>query len=340
MFLAHYPVLYEHFSNENVTQQKQQHPDWPELCRQRLHCRRACRKALTKFSERNHLCENLSYGAFREIDQDVISIYGMEMVLDAVTYPPMSEECLTLEYYRDKCESHYKRIRIRKSLLDIMSRSSPEPKHRIYLDGMIAFSQLMQLSSYKADPNYVRKQLDEVILPAILETIRIQHEDHPVLDADLEELSAAELKEDRWNDVDSERILDCMNLVLFHQLGFTGYRGDTTNVRTSYIEEVVRSKMGIPITLSLIYLICAHRLGVHLEPLAYMPRRFMLLWKAHPSLNYVDPYEYGKRRNRQQVEEVIRAPLSDNNVQPSPTSAVSLEIYSFNTPQFVFVFSC
>ena len=50
--------------------------------------------------------------------------------------------------------------------------------------------------------------------------------------------------------------------VLFDEEGFTGNEDDYYNTANSYLPEVLRTKRGLPITLSLVYKIVAERLGL------------------------------------------------------------------------------
>jgi regulator of sirC expression with transglutaminase-like and TPR domain len=50
--------------------------------------------------------------------------------------------------------------------------------------------------------------------------------------------------------------------VLFDEEGFTGNEDDYYNTANSYLPEVLRTKRGLPITLSLVYKVVAERLGL------------------------------------------------------------------------------
>lgn len=58
----------------------------------------------------------------------------------------------------------------------------------------------------------------------------------------------------------------------------TGNSEDYYNLKNSLINEVLTSKKGIPISLSIIYMAVCHRLGILLEPVNY-PSHFVMKWK-------------------------------------------------------------
>ena len=66
-----------------------------------------------------------------------------------------------------------------------------------------------------------------------------------------------------------------INRVLFHEQGFRGAGKKFENPDNSIVHKVLKSKQGLPITLSLIYILVARRVGLDLEPIG-LPGRFMV----------------------------------------------------------------
>ena len=101
-------------------------------------------------------------------------------------------------------------------------------------------------------------------------------------------------------------ILDCAN----QQLEVEGFAGNSENYYVpdnSFINRVLETKLGIPISLSLMYSSVLARLGVICEPVNF-PRHFLLRWLEHPELagegaeyTYIDVYSAGKRLTKQQA---------------------------------------
>ncbi|HWR34567.1 MAG TPA: transglutaminase-like domain-containing protein [Clostridia bacterium] len=74
---------------------------------------------------------------------------------------------------------------------------------------------------------------------------------------------------------ESARIIDAVNRVLFQEEGFRGNRTDYYDPRNSYLNEVIDRKLGIPITLSVLYMEVARRVGLPLFGVG-MPGHFLL----------------------------------------------------------------
>jgi len=90
--------------------------------------------------------------------------------------------------------------------------------------------------------------------------------------------------------------LDALVLHLFAELGFAGDQLDYYDPANSYLDEVMRRRRGIPITLSVLALSVGHRLGVPLDGVG-MPGHFLLRDRVDREL-FVDPYHGGAALDR------------------------------------------
>lgn len=88
-------------------------------------------------------------------------------------------------------------------------------------------------------------------------------------------------------------VLHAMNSVLFEQERFRGNRVDYYNPQNSFLNRVLERRLGIPLTLSLIYMEVGKRLGLQLEGIG-MPFHFIVRCALQESPIYIDPYERGK----------------------------------------------
>jgi len=79
-----------------------------------------------------------------------------------------------------------------------------------------------------------------------------------------------------------------LNRLLFDEQGFTGNRGDYYDPRNSYLNEVIDRRTGIPITLCLIYIGVAQRLGLEAAGVSF-PGHFLTRVEA-PETLIVDPF--------------------------------------------------
>lgn len=85
--------------------------------------------------------------------------------------------------------------------------------------------------------------------------------------------------------------LDGVRRYLFTELGFAGTRGDYYDPDNSCLDQVLRRRVGIPITLSLLMLEVGRRLGVPLAGVS-MPGHFLVRDKVDPGV-FVDPFARG-----------------------------------------------
>ena len=84
-----------------------------------------------------------------------------------------------------------------------------------------------------------------------------------------------------------------INRVLFHENSFRGAGKDFENPDNSFIHKVVESKKGLPITLSLIYILVARRIGLELDPIG-LPGRFMVGCFLEKVPFYIDVWAGGR----------------------------------------------
>ena len=72
-------------------------------------------------------------------------------------------------------------------------------------------------------------------------------------------------------------ILNIANEYLGNE-GYVGNRNDYYNADNSYINKIFQTKLGIPISLSLLYLCLVGRFGVVVKPINF-PRHFLVRWE-------------------------------------------------------------
>ena len=85
--------------------------------------------------------------------------------------------------------------------------------------------------------------------------------------------------------------INALNEHLFDELGFAGNMHEYYDPRNSLLNEVVERRLGIPITLSLLYIEIGARLGVPLAGVG-MPGHFLVRHVDEGGL-YVDPFNRG-----------------------------------------------
>lgn len=91
-----------------------------------------------------------------------------------------------------------------------------------------------------------------------------------------------------------------INRVLFHELGFRGNVAHYNDPLNSLIHRVLERRTGLPLTLSIIYLLVADRCGVTLEPVA-LPGHFVVGCFTEDDPLYIDPFRGGVVSSREDI---------------------------------------
>jgi regulator of sirC expression with transglutaminase-like and TPR domain len=105
-----------------------------------------------------------------------------------------------------------------------------------------------------------------------------------------------------------------INRVLFHEWGFHGNVEHYTDPRNSFLDQVLERRTGIPLSLSIVYLLVAERLGVDLEPVG-LPGHFIVGCFVDDLPFFIDPFDRGVFRDGDEIFELLRA----NNIVPKTT---------------------
>jgi regulator of sirC expression with transglutaminase-like and TPR domain len=89
------------------------------------------------------------------------------------------------------------------------------------------------------------------------------------------------------------KVLRTINRYLFEELGFQGNQAEYYDPRNSFFNQVLERRLGIPITLSLLYLEVAERLGIPMVGINF-PGHFLIRLRQ-PNLEFlVDPFAGGE----------------------------------------------
>lgn len=111
-----------------------------------------------------------------------------------------------------------------------------------------------------------------------------------------------------------------MNRVLFHENGFRGNIEHYTDPLNSFLPLVLERRKGIPLSLSIVYLLVAQRLGIDLEPVG-LPGHFMVGCYLEDAPLFIDPFEQGAFRTPEEVFALIKAgPIAPKISDLAPTT--------------------
>jgi regulator of sirC expression with transglutaminase-like and TPR domain len=88
-------------------------------------------------------------------------------------------------------------------------------------------------------------------------------------------------------------ILQALNRVLIEEEGYRGNQEDYYDPRNSFLNDVIDRKLGIPITLSVLYLEVARRLSFPLVGVSF-PGHFLVRHQSQERDFFVDPFHRGE----------------------------------------------
>lgn len=169
------------------------------------------------------------------------------------------------------------------------------------------------------------------LLKASLLLARLDNEDVDV-DAycqQFERLAEDATAEVKGGKSEAEKLV-LLNRFLFEQCGFHGSRNDYYNRANSYLNEVLDDREGLPITLSVLYMELARRIGIEVVGVG-LPGHFIA--KHIPSEGkeqLIDVFEGGTLMSREQaaekVADIAGIKLRDEHLEPASSKAILLRM--------------
>jgi regulator of sirC expression with transglutaminase-like and TPR domain len=143
---------------------------------------------------------------------------------------------------------------------------------------------------------YLKSARDEDI-PLLWASLLIARDEYADLD-----MAAVEASVDTWcaSLRDSIRALahpvqavHALNRFVFDEQGFAGNNDDYYDPRNSYLNEVISRRLGNPISLAIVQLELARRLGLPMQGVSF-PGHFLLRFPVDDGLLILDPYHRGR----------------------------------------------
>jgi regulator of sirC expression with transglutaminase-like and TPR domain len=99
-------------------------------------------------------------------------------------------------------------------------------------------------------------------------------------------------------------LIAAVNFTLFEELGFRGNRGSYYDPRNSFLNEVIDRRIGIPITLTVVYIEVAKRIGFPIKGVG-MPGHFIAKHEAESGDFLIDPFNDGRLLGRRACSELV-----------------------------------
>jgi regulator of sirC expression with transglutaminase-like and TPR domain len=123
----------------------------------------------------------------------------------------------------------------------------------------------------------------------------------------LDEIAAA-IKRRLAYDAFAEQKVLALNYYLFNEMHFSGNVDDYYDPRNNYLNEVIERRIGIPITLSILYLEIGKRLGLNLKGVSF-PGHFLVKLSVKRGQLVLDPFTGGNAQSeadlRQRLAQVL-----------------------------------
>lgn len=104
-----------------------------------------------------------------------------------------------------------------------------------------------------------------------------------------------------------------LQAVLFDEEGFRGNVDDYYDPRNSYLNEVIDRRLGIPITLSIIFMHIARAVGLDAAGVG-LPGHYIVKVQFELSEVYVDPFHEGRTMQVREIDELL-VDLSNGRVR-------------------------
>jgi regulator of sirC expression with transglutaminase-like and TPR domain len=100
------------------------------------------------------------------------------------------------------------------------------------------------------------------------------------------------------------KLIEGLNRFLFDEEGFRGNSEDYYNPTNSFLNEVIDRKKGIPITLSILYMEIARRLGLPLLGVGF-PGHFIVKYQTEDQEILIDPFHRGALLSAEDCQETL-----------------------------------
>ncbi len=118
-------------------------------------------------------------------------------------------------------------------------------------------------------------------------------------------------------------IVRALNRVVYHEFGYRGEPDENPDPGTVLIGDVLALRRGIPMSLGILYLLLARRLGLNFEPVM-LPERFLLGYMRDRDPFFVDPFARGRLYSWAEAQDLVpvNGLLSIQRLWPQPAGEI------------------
>ncbi|MDN5782721.1 MAG: hypothetical protein L0H23_12010, partial [Luteimonas sp.] len=140
-------------------------------------------------------------------------------------------------------------------------------------------------------------RLDDASLPLLGTALLIARDEYPELDADLYATMVQGYAATMRDEIDATGHwalkMQAINRHLFEELGYAGDHDQYYDPRNSYLNEVFERRRGNPISLAMVQMEVARRLGVPLDGVSF-PGHFLVRLPVDDGVLVMDPFNRGR----------------------------------------------
>jgi regulator of sirC expression with transglutaminase-like and TPR domain len=115
-----------------------------------------------------------------------------------------------------------------------------------------------------------------------------------------------------------------LNEFLYAELGFRGNTDDYYDPRNSYLNEVMDRRIGIPITLAILYMVLGRRVGLPLEGVSF-PGHFLVRLRLRAGVLVLDPFAAGAPQSEADLRERLARVIPPGVAGDMPVSELPLD---------------
>jgi regulator of sirC expression with transglutaminase-like and TPR domain len=139
--------------------------------------------------------------------------------------------------------------------------------------------------------------IEDTSLPLLGTALLIARDEYPGLDADLYDTllhsHAAGMRAEIDSNDHCALKMQAINRHLFEELGYAGNHEEYYDPRNSYLNEVFERRLGNPISLAMVQMEVARRLGVPLDGVSF-PGHFLVRLPVDDGVLVMDPFNRGR----------------------------------------------
>jgi regulator of sirC expression with transglutaminase-like and TPR domain len=190
-----------------------------------------------------------------------------------------------------------------------------EPFYMIWRQRHSCYSSLLAMSIRSRQTFQQLVTLPDGAIPLAEAALLMACEEYPQLTIApyLDQLDAIAAKvKDTMREGDAPmEIARKISAILFGELGFRGNTEDYYDPRNSFFNDVLERRIGIPITLSAVYMEIARRLPFPVSGVG-MPGHFLVKYSDRTLEFFLDPYNGGEILSHQDCEEKLKQLYGDS----------------------------